>query len=155
MSTGSIITLLIAIAVGLVKTFIKDKPDTEPRKGSAVSDLMLRLRQIEDDCQSELSQEDDPFWDDPTAPAPVPTAPYVYESISQEVAEPLAAAYCKTRPDYQTTQPPSGHSIAVTDEISDHTPAIPRKSRRNRHPFMKDFTLEKAVVYSEILNRKF
>ena len=48
----------------------------------------------------------------------------------------------------ETTQKPI--ETTSTDQIVERT-----ISQKRVHPFMKDFSLDKAVVYSEILNRKF
>lgn len=84
---------------------------------------------------------EDPFFrDEQTQVKPTETEP----TTQKEIYQPLRK---------KTVSPPASSTTsrksAIPFAITDHLP------KRRIHPLMKDFSLKKAVIYSEILQRKY
>ena len=134
-----ILTLIFAVA-GIFGQMKKkqaqnqagDQPDTQPEN---------------------FNKESDNFWDflEPesnqnfTEQAPVPEPPKQKQPVQTVAEEPV-----QKKPEYQFKAENEGVSIYDNDLTSDtNTVTNVRKKRKDRFP------LKKAVIYSEILNRKY
>lgn len=99
----------------------------------------------DDATASQRSSVFDQLFEDPLFTDEKPQLkPQVFEPIPRETYKPPVR---KTAP--AIVQPVSVRKPPVAAKMPDHPP------KRRIHPLMKDFSLKKAVVYSEILNRKY
>jgi hypothetical protein len=76
------------------------------------------------------------------------TEPQLFDGYNPEPEYKPDYVYKRPTTKQETTQKPI--ETTLTNQVVERT-----ISKKRVHPFMKDFSLDKAVVYSEILNRKF
>jgi len=153
MDIGDIIYLVLALLLGLLSVLRKkkvqeeaeempyDEKEAQPRKQPNPLDEIFRdFAPYEEEPEISLEEKEAA----PPAPEPEPKA----TNQANQYLAPTFEEYLK-----KTNQNniPIAHKISLKGKEEERKKDISKKS----HPIKAEFDLRKAVVYSEILNRKY